>query len=387
MINFPAICIANGAAILLLLAILLNTKRPPRHGLPDEKIYFAMVAFNILQCVFESVVFWMDGKTANGYHTLLIVLNVILFVNTILFSCLWPIYVDYKLFEDVNRIKRIYTFLAIPAALTIIACLINLATPVFFVIDEYNTYQRTNLFIIPYTVNYFYLAYGMILIYSCRKRAQRYLFLPSVLFVTPIVIGTLLQFFFYGYSLIWLGVSIGMVSLFINVQIEASYVDMLSGLFNRQYLANLLLMHSKKRNNSGVTAGIMLDIDSFKSINSRFGHVVGDDAISTVGMMLRAAVGDKGVICRYGGDEFIVLMQINSQKEIMDMIDIIQTRAALFNKSGKKPYTISFSFGYSTYQSRFESIDDFLKKIDASMYEDKKRKISEKIIPDRRQHC
>jgi GGDEF domain-containing protein len=80
-------------------------------------------------------------------------------------------------------------------------------------------------------------------------------------------------------------------------------------------------------------------------------------------------------------------MQINSQKEIMDMIDIIQTRAALFNKSGKKPYTISFSFGYSTYQSRFESIDDFLKKIDASMYEDKKRKISEKIIPDRRQHC
>ena len=300
MINLPAIFIANGIAVMLLLIILLSFKRPLRHVLLDEKIFFTMVILNIVQCVIETVVFLMDGKMVHGYHTLLVVLNVILFIINIVFAYSWTIYSDYKLFTDINRIKRIYPFVAIPAILTIIGCLINLVTPVFFTIDENNIYQRTDLFIIPYAVTYSYLAIGVILIYSYRKKVHKYLFLPVILFMIPIMIGSLLQFFFYGYSLVWLGVSIGLIYLYINVQNEASYVDVLSGLYNRQYLGNLLLMYSKKKDTAGVPAGIMLDIDNFKSINNTFGHIVGDDAISTVGKLLHTAVGDKGVICRCG---------------------------------------------------------------------------------------
>lgn len=387
MFNFPAICIANGTAILLLLIILSSSKRPIRHGFLDEKLYFAMVILNVLQCIIETVVFFMDGKMAYGFHALLIVLNVILFVNNIIFAYSWTVYADYKLFSDIERIKRIYLFVAIPAVLTIIGCLINLATPVFFVVDEFNIYQRTDLYIIPYAVTYLYLAYGVILIYSYRKKVNKYLSLPAIQFMIPIMIGSLLQFFFYGFSLVWLGVSIGMMSLFINLQNESAYVDALSGLFNRQYLNNiLLLMGSKKGDTAGIPAGIMLDIDGLKSINDRFGHTIGDDAISEAGKILHTAVGDKGAVCRYGGDEFIILMHVKSQKEIMDMINNILTQAAVFNKLEKKPYKINFSIGYSTYESKHESTDDFLKKIDASLYEDKKRRIREGIFPDRREY-
>ncbi|MGI6617343.1 MAG: GGDEF domain-containing protein [Saccharofermentanales bacterium] len=386
MFNYPAICIANGTAVLLLSIILSSSKRPIRHGFLDEKLYFLMVILNILQCIIETVVFFMDGKIVYGFHTLLIVLNAILFVNNIIFAYSWTVYADYKLFADIKRIKRIYFFVAIPAVLIIIGCLINLATPVFFMVDEFNIYQRTDLYIIPYAVTYLYLAYGVILIYSYRKKVNKYLSLPAIQFMIPIMIGSLLQFFFYGFSLVWLGVSIGMMSLFINLQNESAYVDALSGLFNRQYLNNILLMSSKKGDAAGIPAGIMLDIDGLKSINDRFGHTVGDDAISEAGKILHTAVGDKGTVCRYGGDEFIILMYIKSQKEIMDMINIILTQAALFNKSEEKPYKINFSIGYSTYESQHESTDDFLKKIDASMYGDKKRRIREGIIPDRRQY-
>ena len=384
MINIPAILIANGTAIMLLTVILLSYKRPLRHVMLDEKIFYTMVILNIMQCVIETVVFLMDGKMVHGYHTLLVVLNVILFIINIVFAYSWTIYSDYKLFTDINRIKRIYPFVAIPAILTIIGCLINLVTPVFFTIDENNIYQRTDLFIIPYAVTYSYLAIGVILIYSYRKKVHKYLFLPVILFMIPIMIGSLLQFFFYGYSLVWLGVSIGLIYLYINVQNEASYVDVLSGLYNRQYLGNLLLMYSKKKDTVGVPAGIMLDIDNFKSINNTFGHIVGDDAISTVGKLLHTAVGDKGVICRCGGDEFIILMNISSQNEIVDMVNNIRTHTKLFNESQKKPYNINFSIGYCIYHSENESIDDFLKKIDAAMYEDKNKKIREGTIPDRR---
>ena len=384
MINIPAILIANGTAILLLIVILLSYKRPIRHVMLDEKTFYVMVILNIAQCIIETVVFLMDGKMVYGYHALLIILNVILFIVNIVFAFSWTIFVDYKLFTDMKRIKQVYPFVAIPAALVIIGCLINLFTPVFFVVDKYNVYQRTDLFIIPYAVTYSYLAYGVILVYLFRKKVQKYLFLPAIMFMVPIMIGSLLQFFFYGYSLVWLGVAIGMMYLFINVQNEASFVDSLSGLFNRQYLGNLLLMYSRKKDAVGVPAGIMLDIDNFKNINNTYGHIMGDDAIATVGRMLRAAVGDKGVICRYGGDEFIILININSQKEITDMIDVVETQAELFNESKKKPYNIKYSIGYGIYDSKHESIDDFLRKIDASMYVEKRRKICEGIIPDRR---
>ena len=79
-------------------------------------------------------------------------------------------------------------------------------------------------------------------------------------------------------------------------------------------------------------------------------------------------------------------MKTSSPKEIMDMIDTIKAKAELFNESEKKPYKLCFSVGYSTYQSKYESVDDFLKKMDAAMYDDKRKKIREGVIPDRRCH-
>ncbi len=382
MYNFPAIYIANGTAILLLLVVMLSIRKPLHHGLFEEKMYYAMIVINIMQCILEVVTFLLNGKIE--YRTLTVVLNVLLFSNSLIFSFFWTIYADYKLFADMRRIRRIYPFIAIPAVLMIIGCFINLVTPVFFVIDEYNVYQRTDLFFLTYVVTYSYLVYGVVLISMYRKKVHKYLFLPAVLFMIPVVIGSALQFAFYGYSLVWLGVSIGMIWLFINVQNEASYVDMLSGLFNRQYLNDILLMHSRKGDKGSILAGIMLDIDSFKEINNKFGHLVGDEAISAVGKILHTAVGSKGISCRYGGDEFIILMKTDSQKEIMDMIDTVRTKAALFNEAEKTPYQIHFSIGHSTYQSGHESTDAFLKRIDTAMYEDKRRKIDEGIIPDRR---
>ena len=71
MFNLPAIYIANGTAILLLLIILLSSKKPLRHVLFEEKIFYAMVIVNILQCLIESVGFFMDGKAGYGWLSLI----------------------------------------------------------------------------------------------------------------------------------------------------------------------------------------------------------------------------------------------------------------------------------------------------------------------------
>lgn len=386
MINLPAILIANGTAILLLLVVLSSLKRPLIHGLLEDKVYYLMVIINILQCLIETIVFFMDGRMIPGYNISLLVLNAILFINTILFAFLWTLYADFKLFEDIRRIKRIYPFVAIPAAGIVICCLVNLWTPVFFSIDQNNIYQRTDLYIIPYAVTYFYLAYGVILVYANRKKVNKYLFLPVLLFMVPILIGSMLQYFFYGYSLVWLGVSIGMISLFTNIQNEASYVDGLSRLYNRQYFNNLTLAHIKGGDAGRVLAGIMLDLDDLKGINDEFGHLMGDDAITEVGKLLHRAVRKRGILFRFGGDEFVILIYINYLKEIMEIIEAVQAEVKLFNETGNKPYKISFSIGYSTFRVKDDTMDKFLKRIDDSMYEEKSRKIRDNIMSDRRHH-
>ena len=57
MVNFPAIFIANGTAILLLLIIIFSSKKSIRHGLLGEKMFFGMVFINIIQCIIEVVTF------------------------------------------------------------------------------------------------------------------------------------------------------------------------------------------------------------------------------------------------------------------------------------------------------------------------------------------
>jgi hypothetical protein len=155
MINYPAIYIANGAAVMLLSLILLSSKRPSITRLFDERLFYGMVIFNIIQCCIETVVFILDGNMAYGSHTLLIVLNAALYINDIIFAFLWVIYADYKLFGDMRRIRRIYPYVGIPAILVLICCIINFVTPVFFTINEYNVYQRTGLYIIPFAVTFF----------------------------------------------------------------------------------------------------------------------------------------------------------------------------------------------------------------------------------------
>ncbi|MDD3401757.1 MAG: GGDEF domain-containing protein [Hespellia sp.] len=334
MINLQSILIANCSAVLLMVIVLISQHRTTRYGLLDEKIYYTMVTLTILLCVAETAAFIIDGQMLPGYRVLSFFLNSLLYSVNITFSFVWTVYADYKLFEDTARIKKIYPFVAIPAVIVVAASIVNWFTPVFYRISAGNVYSRTSLYIIPYVITYCYLIYGVALIYLYRKKVGRYLFLPAVIFMLPVFIGSILQYLFYGVSLVWLGVAIGLVSLYVNVQNEASYIDALSGLFTGQYLSNYILIQSKKTTKKTLS-GIMLDIDQFKSINDRFGHQVGDEAITFVGEILRSVALEDGIAARYAGDEFVIVHMAEDEKEVLQIIEYLRKATDRFNeKSG-----------------------------------------------------
>jgi diguanylate cyclase (GGDEF)-like protein/PAS domain S-box-containing protein len=85
--------------------------------------------------------------------------------------------------------------------------------------------------------------------------------------------------------------------------------DSLTGLFNRRYMAESLEreLHRMERHQAPLSI-VMLDIDYFKKINDQFGHAVGDVVLHTVGQFLLAHVRAEDIACRYGGEEFMLIL-------------------------------------------------------------------------------
>lgn len=90
---------------------------------------------------------------------------------------------------------------------------------------------------------------------------------------------------------------------------EQAIRDVLTGLFNRRYLDETFAkkLNRTKRKESSL-AVIMLDIDHFKSFNDTYGHTAGDELLAMLGDLLRKQTRQSDVACRYGGEEFIILL-------------------------------------------------------------------------------
>ena len=215
-------------------------------------------------CILETAGFLWDRKVFWGARQLCIMVNVITYLLSFALAYIWICYVDYRLFNDHVRLQKNYIWAMIPAGIVCLMAVANCFFPVFFGISKENVYYRTPLFLIPYVVIYGYLTYGVVLTYHYRNKVNRYLFMPVLLFLTPIYLGSLIQLIFYGIALIWVSVSVGLVFLYINLQHEESFLDSLTSLYNRNYLLYYMDYIMKRAQAGRKLIGIMLDINDFK---------------------------------------------------------------------------------------------------------------------------
>ena len=90
---------------------------------------------------------------------------------------------------------------------------------------------------------------------------------------------------------------------------ENSVRDALTGCFNRRHVLQVLDSELRRaRRSHGAFALVMLDLDHFKTINDRFGHLGGDAVLAHVGQRMKAVLRGSDTKCRYGGEEFLVLL-------------------------------------------------------------------------------
>lgn len=121
----------------------------------------------------------------------------------------------------------------------------------------------------------------------------------------------------------------------------------------------------------------MIDLNGFKQINDNYGHAEGDAALILTADLLRKSFSEYGVVTRYAGDEFVVMLNTTDEAFVKTLIERSKRIFAEENEKNKKPYPLSASMGYAVSDLRVETVDAFMNRLDREMYRDKVEYYSE----------
>ncbi len=152
---------------------------------------------------------------------------------------------------------------------------------------------------------------------------------------------------------------------------EKAVRDPLTGLYNRIYFMDFAkkYLDRAKRVNEKVVI-IFLDLDNFKNVNDTLGHQKGDEILRRIGQILNSQFREYDLVSRYGGDEFVILVENidmdNIKKRLSEMEREIEN---LF-----KSYNISISYGMAVFPEDGKNLEELLEIADKKMYDFKMKK-------------
>ena len=370
------IIVANATSIILLLILLIVRHSTRRVRRTEDKIFTAFIIVNMVCCLTEAISFLVDGKEGLFFYIVNLLSNTTLYLSTISVSVLWIWYVDISLNRDKKRLRTVYLPLLIIWAVLAVGLIVNLFVGYIFTIDANNVYARAWPGYIYYGFLFMSFIISVVIYILFRVHHGQAQFFPIWMFLTPILLGVIIQAVWYGISLSWLSCSIGLVGIYLNIQSKMTLVDGLTGLYNRAYIEHKLV--TARESQRYVYSGIMLDIDYFKEINDTYGHSVGDEALRNAARLLLTASDRNCIVFRFAGDEFIILVKMPAshaselESKVHEVEERIKAETDKFNASGETPYEIVFSIGHTLYDVHSND-DEFFHKMDEEMYKEKQK--------------
>ena len=151
--------------------------------------------------------------------------------------------------------------------------------------------------------------------------------------------------------------------------------DELTGLFNRRYLQETLdrEIHRAQRHETSLGV-IMLDVDNFKIFNDTYGHEAGDRLLGVLGHYLKNSIRAEDIACRYGGEEFTLILPDISPEIILDRSEAIRagTQNLEVPHQGKILGGVTISLGISYFPQHGTDFETLLQAADAALYKAKR---------------
>jgi two-component system cell cycle response regulator len=162
----------------------------------------------------------------------------------------------------------------------------------------------------------------------------------------------------------------------VQMSIEMAITDALTGLFNRRYMEMHLASLVEQAASRGKPIAVMiLDIDYFKSVNDTHGHDAGDDVLREFSLRIRKAIRNIDLACRYGGEEFVIVMPETDMAVASVVAERIRRRIAAEAfpiQQGAKNLEVTISIGIAAIGQPGDNAAAILKRADTALYRAKR---------------
>jgi diguanylate cyclase (GGDEF)-like protein len=161
---------------------------------------------------------------------------------------------------------------------------------------------------------------------------------------------------------------------------QQSFTDPLTEIYNRHSLEDMAgRFISQARRSKKPLTFMLIDVDQFKQVNTKFGHLTGDVVLANTAALLKDSVRGSDAVFRYGGDEFLVILADTSNVDARHVVDRLRLGLAEWNHAGHlENFELSLSIGVAEW-SEGQTLDVLLDSADHDMYAVKaEQKLSKK---------
>lgn len=223
---------------------------------------------------------------------------------------------------------------------------------------------------------------------SLKQLYKEQFLLPSAFAMNTIdlIFGFLMLFAMEDYGMfgvVFISVALWLVNVNYRALLRSfmqSQRDELTGLLNRRYFSTTLgkyLRHKKP------FALLMLDLDNYKVYNDSQGHVSGDKLLQQVSQLLLTNAGDTAVVCRYGGEEFTIILPYADANEAFSVAERIRESVSTYIFSGMDAMPlgkITISIGISAYPELASTPEEVTEQADRALYQVKSQGKNQSLV-------
>lgn len=153
-----------------------------------------------------------------------------------------------------------------------------------------------------------------------------------------------------------------------------SFIDPLTEVYNRRSLDDMATKYiSRARRSKTALTFLIADVDRFKQINTKFGHLTGDLVLAEISAVLRSCIRGSDAVVRYGGDEFLLMLADAGARDAEVVVDRIEDAMEAWNRTGQLPgFEVTISVGSAEWKDG-ATLDETLDSADNDMYRRKEK--------------
>ena len=375
-------CTMNFLCMALLFVVLKNIIRGTDKRV-SQIMFACFVAASLVLCASDLLWGFMEYTDYWDYSPeISLAVNSAYHLLTVAVSYLWFLYSESKQESAVVNTAAGAMLSLMPVLALAILIITSGWTGFICYIDENGEYARGPLYILLFIVCVAYLISTSVKIFIKSFYKKHYLHKQeyrslAAFCVLPVLAG-FLQVLFIGSPMITAGIAFATMQVYINSRENLISVDPLTKLNNKIELLNYLDGKIKSKTGRKDFYLFIMDIDYFKRINDKYGHVEGDDAILTAANIIRyLSETNNYYACRYGGDEFVVVCDDIRGFSPEHLCEEINRRLSETCEEKGMEYTLHMSIGYTRYNKEMGDVSALISMADEKLYEIKNNRKKE----------